>query len=95
MSTTVKNLTQADIILSAQAAALKAHPLKNELQVQTLKLEEFALTGFTEEDYAMWENAFMRQVEDIKTFSKFDAPSVMAAKRLAAVEANKLTETAV
>ena len=76
--------TLADLVVSAQAAAQKAFTANDTLAQQSLKLEEFAVSGFDRADYPTWENAFNAQLEMLQNFSKQDSPATLAAKRAAA-----------
>jgi hypothetical protein len=80
----MKNATLADIVVSAQAAAQKAFAGEDVLAQQSIKLEEFAATGFDRADYPTWENSFNSQVDMLKAFSVQDSPATTAAKRQAA-----------
>ena len=75
----------ADLVLSAQAAALKAATAKDQLAQQSIKLEEFAASGFDRLDFPMWENAFNGQIDTITNFAKQDSPATLAAKKAAAI----------
>lgn len=80
--------TLADIVLSAQAAANKAHGLGNALQRLEVKLAEFRAGEFDFEDFQTWENAFNGQLEMLDHFSKQPSPAVVvAAKKVAAAPA--------
>jgi len=82
------SVTLADLIISAQAAALKAFTAQDVLAQQSLKLEEFAATGFDRADYPTWENSFNSTLELLQIFSKQDSPATAAAKKQAALGAN-------
>ena len=80
--------TLADLVVSAQAAAQKAFTANDTLAQQSLKLEEFAASGFDRADYPTWENAFNAQLEMLQNFSKQDSPATIAAKKQAALASN-------
>ena len=74
----------SELVVSAQAAAQKAFTANDTLAQQSLKLEEFAASGFDRADYPTWENAFNAQLEMLQNFSKQDSPATIAAKKAAA-----------
>lgn len=74
------NTKVSDLVVSAQSAALKAFAAKDTLAQQSIKLEEFAASGFDRGDYPTWENAFNSQVEMLRSFSQQDSPATRAAK---------------
>ena len=80
----MKKTTLADIVVSAQAAAQKAFAGQDVLAQQSVKLEEFAATGFDRADYPMWENSFNAQMDMLAAFSTQDSPATKAAKLAAA-----------
>ena len=84
-----KNFTLADIIVSAQASALKAFQQEDPLAVQTTKLEEFSTTGLGREDFGPWEQAFNAALDTLGHMSKQAAPSVVAAQKAATAAAAK------
>ena len=81
-------------MLAAQAAANKAATpaadgsLPDALTQQTIKLEEFATSGFDRADYSIFENRFQEQLEMIINWSKQDSPATKAAKLVAAKQGN-------
>ena len=81
------NATLADIVLSARNAGQKAFAAKDALAQQTIKLEEFGISGFDRADFATWENEFNGTVELLTNFSKQDSPATLAAKKAAAAAA--------
>lgn len=83
----MKTATLADIVISAQAAAQKAFAATDALAQQSIKLEEFAQSGFERTDFATWENSFLSQLEMLTNFSKQDSPATAAAKKAAATPA--------
>jgi len=83
----MKYTTLAAIVVSAQAAAQKAFAAADALAQQSIKLEEFAATGFDRADYPTWENSFNSQVEMLAAFSTQDSPATKAAKKAAAAAA--------
>jgi len=74
----------ADLVISAQAAALKAATAKDQLAQQSIKLEEFAASGFDRLDFPNWENLFNGQLDTLTAFAKQDSPATTAAKQAAA-----------
>lgn len=82
------NTKLSEIVVSAQAAALKAHAAADLLAQQTIKLEEFSTANFDRGDFATWENAFHAQLEMLGNFSKQDSPATIAAKKQAALASN-------
>ena len=78
------NTKLSDLVVSAQAAAQKAFTANDTLAQQSLKLEEFAASGFDRADFPTWENAFNAQLEMLQNFSKQDSPATIAAKKAAA-----------
>jgi len=85
----MKNATLADIVISAQASAIKAKAATDSLGQQSIKLEEFAATGFDRADYPTWENSFNAQVEMLTVFGQQDSPATAAAKKAAALAQEK------
>ena len=83
----MKNATLAEIVVSAQAAAQKAFAAADSLAQQSIKLEEFAASGFDRADYPTWENSFNAQVDMLQAFSQQDSPATKAAKVAAAAKA--------
>jgi len=81
------NTTLADLVISARAAGQKAFTAADPLAQQTIKLEEFGISGFDRADFATWENEFNGTVELLNNFSKQDSPATQAAKKAAAVAA--------
>ena len=81
--------TLAQIVVAAQAAANKAQASANPdtLTIETVKIEEFAATGFDRADYATFENAYNSQLQMLVNFSKQDSPATVAAKKAAAAAA--------
>jgi hypothetical protein len=82
------NTKLSELVVSAQAAAQKAFTANDTLAQQSLKLEEFAASGFDRADYPTWENAFNAQLEMLQNFSKQDSPATTAAKKQAALASN-------
>jgi hypothetical protein len=82
------NTKLSELVVSAQAAAQKAFTANDTLAQQSLKLEEFAASGFDRADYPTWENAFNVQLEMLQNFSKQDSPATIAAKKQAALASN-------
>ena len=82
-----KSLSLADLVVSAQAAALKAFQANDKLAAQTVKLEEFGISGLGREDFDTWEYAFNAHLDTLTNFRLQDAPSVTAAKKAAAIAA--------
>ena len=80
----MKTTTLADLVLSAQAAANKAHAAADALAQETIRHEEFGAAQFDRADYPTWKNAFTAQLEMLAVFSKQDSPSTSAAKKTAA-----------
>lgn len=86
------NTTLAQIVLAAQAAVNATLPTaaqpnpRDALAVQTVKLEEFARTGFDRGDFATFENAFNAQLDMLATFGQQDSPATIAAKKAAAAK---------
>jgi hypothetical protein len=80
----MNNITLADIVKSAQAAANKAIAAPDALARQTIKLEEFAMANFDRADFSAWENAFNAQIDMLQAFSQQDSPATIAAKKTAA-----------
>ena len=78
------NTKLSDLVVSAQSAAQKAFTANDTLARQSLKLEEFAASGFDRADFPTWENAFNAQLEMLQNFSKQDSPATIAAKKAAA-----------
>ena len=78
------NTKLSELVVSAQAAAQKAFTANDTLAQQSLKLEEFAVSGFDRADYPTWENAFSAQLEMLQNFSKQDSPATQLAKIAAA-----------
>ena len=78
------NTKLSDLVVSAQAAAQKAFTANDTLAQQSLKLEEFAASGFDRADFPTWENVFNAQLEMLQNFSKQDSPATIAAKKAAA-----------
>jgi hypothetical protein len=78
----MNNVTLAQLVIAAQAAANKvaALPTQDALTVQTVKLEEFATAGFDRADFANFENAFNTQLDLVKTLGTQDSPATKAAK---------------
>ena len=81
------NTTLADIVISARAAATKALAAKDPLALASLKLEEFAASGFDRADFLTWEQSFNATVDEIKHLALTDSPATYAAKRAAAAAA--------
>jgi len=79
--------TLADLVLSAQAAANKAVSAPDQLARESIRLEEFAASGFDRADYLTWLNAFNAQLDMLTMFSTQDSPATTLAKRQAAVAA--------
>lgn len=77
-------ITLADLILSAQAAAQKAHAVTSLLEQQTAKLQAFTASGFHVDDFPAWENSFNAQLEMLTAFSKQPSPATVAAAKAAA-----------
>ena len=77
----MKTTTLKDLVVSAQAAALKAFAAADNLAQQTVKLEEFGIANFDRADFPTWENAFNVQIEMLSNFAKQDSPATSAAKR--------------
>ena len=75
--------TLADLVLSAQSAATKAHAIITALEQQTVKLQSFTASGFHADDFPTWENAFHAQLEMLATFSRQPSPATAAAKAAA------------
>jgi hypothetical protein len=80
----MQTTTLADLVVSAQAAALKARDAKDQLALQSIKLEEFAASGFDRADFPTWENSFNGQIEMLTAFGQQDSPATAAAKKAAA-----------
>lgn len=76
--------TLADLVVSAETAALKAFAAKDNLAKQSLKLEEFAASSFDRGDFSTWENSFNARLEMLTVFSREDSPATKAAKLAAA-----------
>jgi FlaG/FlaF family flagellin (archaellin) len=81
------NTSLKDLLVSAQAAALKACAASDVLSQQTIKLEEFATANLDRADYPTWETAFNAQLDTLTAFAKQDSPATLAAKRAASAAA--------
>jgi hypothetical protein len=92
----MKTTTLAELVVSAQLAANKAAApnadgtVKDLMAIETLRLEEFANTGFDREDYSTWQNTFLNQLEMHVNFGKQDSPATTAAKKAAAAANAKI-----
>ena len=75
------NTTLADLVISAQAAANKAATAKDQLAQESVRLEEFAASGFDRVDYPTWLNAFNAQLQMHEAFNTQDSPATKAAKQ--------------
>lgn len=78
-----KPITLADILISAQNAANRAHAAPDMLAQETIRHEEFNNSGFDRADYLTWKNAFNGQLEALTAFAKQDSPATIAAKKAA------------
>jgi len=83
----MKNTTLADLVINARNAGQKAFATQDTLAQQSLKLEEFAASGFDRADFPTWENAFNAELEMLAAFSRQDSPATTAAKKAAAAAA--------
>lgn len=81
------NTTLAELVLSAQAAANKAQSAPDQLGRESIRLEEFAASGFDRADYLTWLNGFNAQVDMLDMFTRQDSPATTAAKKAAALAA--------
>ena len=79
-----KPTTLADLVINARNAGQKAFAADDILAQQSIKLEEFAASGFDRADFPTWENSFNGELEMLGAFSKQDSPATIAAKKLAA-----------
>ena len=59
------------------------------LAVQTIKLEEFALSGIDRADFQTFESSFNAQLDMYQAFSKQDSPATLASKKAAQAAAPK------
>ena len=82
-----KPTTLADIVIHARNAGQKAFGAEDILAQQSIKLEEFAASGFDRADFPTWENSFNAEVEMLTVFSKQDSPATQAAKKAAVAAA--------
>lgn len=71
--------TKYDLLVSAEAAAVKSMNATDNLQVQTLKLAEFAGSGFGEADYDDWESYFNYARKQYSDAAKLQLKSATAA----------------
>lgn len=77
----MKLTTLADLVLSAQAAAVKAIAAADTFAQHTIKLEEFSASTFDRADFPTWENAFNAQLDMLANFSKQPSPATVAAQK--------------
>ena len=85
----MKTATLADIVISAQAAAVKALAAADSLAQQSVKLEEFSLSGFDRLDFPNWENAYHTQLDSLATLAKQPSLATLAAQKAAAAATPK------
>lgn len=78
------NTTLADIVTSAQLTGQKVFKAQDLLAAESIKLEDFATTGFDRADYPTWEHSVDSQVETLKAFSVQPSPATVAARKAAA-----------
>ena len=83
-----KPTTLADIVIHARNAGQKAFGAEDILAQQSIKLEEFAASGFDRADFPTWENSVNAELEMLGVFSKQDSPATIAAKKQAALASN-------
>ena len=85
----MKNVTLADLYISAQAAANTAFQpnadgtKKDVLAQAATKLEEFGASGFDRADFPTWESNFETQLYNLAHYSQQDSPATIAAKKAA------------
>ncbi len=78
------NTTLADLAISAQSAGQKVFKAADFLARESVKLEEFAASGFDRADYPTWEQSVNAQAEMLTNFSKQPSPATLAARKAAA-----------
>ncbi len=78
------SVTLADLVINARNAGQKAFTAEDILAQQSIKLEEFAASGFDRADFPTWETSFNAEMEMLGVFSKQDSPATSAAKKAAA-----------
>jgi|GEM_PF-3965944 len=79
-----KPTTLADLVIHARNSGQKAFAAEDVLAQQSVKLEEFAASGFDRADFPTWEHSFNAEMEMLGAFSKQDSPATIAAKKAAA-----------
>ena len=79
--------TLADILISAQATGQKVFKAPDLLAAESIKLEDFAATGFDRADYPTWEHSVNAQAADLANFAKQPSPATAAAQKAAATPA--------